>query len=377
VIEYNKIVNNSRYIKLNLQYFASNEGGEKTEEPTGKKREDARKEGQVAKSVEVTTAFLFLGMFFALKKFAQYMYDRIFNVMHYSISLFPTINDGIFEVDFINKLIVYIFAQTMLIVAPLFVVAMIVGVVSNLIQVGWHPTTKPLKPKFSRMNPLEGFKRLFSIKSIIELIKSFFKLAVISIVIYNLIKKEINSIQLLLNMEVLQAIAYVGNLIIDIGLMVGMYFLFLALADFVYQKFDLKKNLKMTKQEVKEEYKNSEGNPEIKGKIKQRMREASMRRMMADIPKADVIITNPTHFAVAIRYDKDKAVAPTVIAKGADYLAQRIKEVARDNNVEIIENKYLARTLYATVDIGREIPEELYQAVAEVLAFVYNLKNKR
>jgi flagellar biosynthetic protein FlhB len=192
-----------------------------------------------------------------------------------------------------------------------------------------------------------------------------------------LIKKEINSIQLLLNMEVLQAIAYVGNLIIDIGLMVGMYFLFLALADFVYQKFDLKKNLKMTKQEVKEEYKNSEGNPEIKGKIKQRMREASMRRMMADIPKADVIITNPTHFAVAIRYDKDKAVAPTVIAKGADYLAQRIKEVARDNNVEIIENKYLARTLYATVDIGREIPEELYQAVAEVLAFVYNLKNKR
>jgi flagellar biosynthetic protein FlhB len=333
VIEYNKIVNNSRYIKLNLQYFASNEGGEKTEEPTGKKREDARKEGQVAKSVEVTTAFLFLGMFFSLKSISKYMYNGMLSVMNYSISLFPMINDGIFEVDFINKLVPYIFGKIMIIVAPLFLVAMVVGVISNLIQVG-------------------------------------------CIVIYNLIKKEINSIQLLLDMGVLQAIVYIGNLIIEIGLAVGMYFLFLALADFMYQKFDLKKNLKMTKQEVKEEYKNSEGNPEIKGKIKQRMREASMRRMMADIPKADVIITNPTHFAVAIQYDKEKALAPIVIAKGADFLAQRIKEVARENNVEIIENKYLARTLYATVDIGREIPEELYQAVAEVLAFVYNIKNK-
>lgn len=376
MIKYCRISDDENYIKINLQYFANDEGGEKTEEPTSKKREDARKEGQVAKSIEVTTAFLFLSMFFALKLFSKYMYDAIFGVMHYSISLFPTINEGIYEEDFINKLIPYIFGKIMVIVAPLFIVAMIVGIVTNLIQVGWKPTTKTIKPKFSRLNPLEGFKRIISMKSIIELIKSFFKLAVISIVIYNLIKKEINSIQLLLDMEILQAIAYIGNLIITIGLTVGMYFLFLALADYIYQKFDLKKNLKMTKQEVKEEYKNSEGNPEIKGKIKQRMREASMRRMMADVPKADVIITNPTHFAVAIQYDKENAAAPIVIAKGADYLAQRIKEVARESNVEIIENKYLARTLYATVDIGKEIPEELYQAVAEVLAFVYNLKNK-
>lgn len=364
-----------KYIKINLQHFANDEGGEKTEEPTSKKRSDARSEGQVAKSPEITTAFLFIGMFYALKTFAGYMYDKLVKVMTYSISLFPMINDGIMEDDFVNKFIVYIFGQILLIVAPLFVVAMVVGIITNLLQVGWKVTTKPLKPKFSRMNPVSGFKKLLSVKSLVELGKSIIKLGIISIIIYNIVKKEINSIQMLLDMEILQAIMYIGNLIIDIGLTVGMYFIFVAAADYLYQKFEFKKNIKMTKQEVKDEYKNAEGNPEIKGKIKQKMREVSMRRMMQDVPNADVIITNPTHFAVALKYDKQKSLAPIVVAKGEDHLAKRIKEVAKENNVEIVENKYLARTLYSTVDIGKEVPPELYQAVAEVLAFVYNLKN--
>lgn len=364
------------YIKINLQFFANDEGGEKTEEPTGKKKDDARKEGQVAKSVEISTAFLFIGMFYALKLFAEYMYNKIVDVMNYSFSMFSTIKEGILENDYMQKLIVYIFGQILIIIAPMLIVSFSVGIITNLVQVGWKPTTKPLKPKFSRLNPMSGFKRLFSMKSMFELLKSIVKLTIIGVIIYNIVRNEINHIQELLNMEILQAAIYIGNLIIDIGLSVGLYFIFIAIADFAYQKFNLHKELKMTKQEVKEEYKNSEGNPEIKGKIKQKMRESSMRRMMQDVPQADVIITNPTHYAVALKYDKEKAQAPIVVAKGEDHLARKIKQVAKENNVEIVENKYLARTLYATVDIGKEIPPELYQAVAEVLAFVYNLKNK-
>ncbi len=364
------------YIKINLQFFANDEGGEKTEEPTGKKKDDARKEGQVAKSVEISTAFLFIGMFYALKLFAEYMYNKIVDVTNYSFSMFSTIKEGILENDYMQKLIVYIFGQILIIIAPMLIVSFSVGIITNLVQVGWKPTTKPLKPKFSRLNPMSGFKRLFSMKSMFELLKSIVKLTIIGVIIYNIVRNEINHIQELLNMEILQAAIYIGNLIIDIGLSVGLYFIFIAIADFAYQKFNLHKDLKMTKQEVKEEYKNSEGNPEIKGKIKQKMRESSMRRMMQDVPQADVIITNPTHYAVALKYDKQKAQAPIVVAKGEDHLARKIKQVAKENNVEIVENKYLARTLYATVDIGKEIPPELYQAVAEVLAFVYNLKNK-
>lgn len=363
------------YLKLDIQYFANDEGGEKTEEPTAKKQSEARKEGQVAKSVEISTAFLFIGMFYGLKMFAKYMYGNISDVMNFSFSLLPIINEGIVQEDYIHKLIVYIFGNILITVAPIFLISMTIGIITNLVQVGWHPTSKPLQPKFSKLNPISGFKRLFSFKSLFELLKSIIKLTIISVVIYGIIKDELNRIQTLLDMEILQAAIYIGNLIVDIGLAVGMYFIFIAAADFAYQKFHHHKDLKMTKQEVKEEYKNAEGNPEIKSKIKQKMREASMRRMMNDVPKADVIITNPTHYAVALKYDREKSSAPIVVAKGEDHLAKKIKEVAKQNNIEIVENKYLARTIYATVDIGKEIPPELYQAVAEVLAFVYNLKN--
>lgn len=377
MIDYNTLLEEKNYIKIDLQFFAADgPGGEKTEQPTAKRKSDARKKGQVAKSIEVVTAFLFLGMFYVLKIFAKFMYERMAAIMEYSLVLISSINEGLLEIDYMSKLVPYIFGQIMFTVLPLFAVAMVVGIVGNLIQVGWKPTTEPLKPKFSRLNPLQGAKKLFSVKAIVELGKSLLKVLIIGVVIYNRVKEEMEHIQELLDMELLQAIIYIGNLVVDIGVLVGMYFIFIALVDYIYQRYENNKSLKMTKQEIKEEYKEAEGNPEIKGKIKQKMREASMRRMMQEVPSADVIITNPTHFAVALKYDREKSAAPIVIAKGADHLAKRIKEIAKENNVEIVENKYLARTLYATVDIGREIPPELYQAVAEVLAFVYNLKNK-
>ena len=174
----------------------------------------------------------------------------------------------------------------------------------------------------------------------------------------------------------MQAIMLCGTVIINAGLKISLVYLVIGLADFIYQKYRFNEDMKMTKQEVKDEFKNTEGNPEIKGRQRQRMREASRSRMMQDVPKADVVITNPTHFAVAIKYDAETSKAPVVLAKGEDYLAQKIKEAAREHHIEIVENKPLARMLYANVDIGQEIPPELYQAVAEILAMVYNMREK-
>ena len=359
---------------LNIQFFA--EGGEKTEQPTSRKREKAREEGQVAKSMELNTAFLLLFMFSGIKIFAPYMYQKVLEIFQHSYVLFPMVED-VFTPTYILKFIPFILFKTILILTPLFAIALFTGLIINFAQVGWHPTLKPLQPKFSRLNPIQGFKKIISIRSLVELVKTLIKLSIIGLIMYNSISKQAHSIFLLLDMSVMQIIQFIGNIAINSALAVGGFFVLVAIVDFMYQKYDLNKQLKMSKQEVKEESKMSEGNPEVKGKIRQKMREASMRRMMQDLPKADVIITNPTHYAVAILYDKDKGAAPIVLAKGVDYLAQRIKGIANEYEIQIVENKPLARTIYATVDIGDEIPPELYQAVAEVLAFVYSLKQSK
>ena len=248
-------------------------------------------------------------------------------------------------------------------------------VLVNVLQVGWKITTKPLKPKPDKFNPINGFKRIFSKDSLFELVKSIIKIVLIIYVAYSSIKGEANNIFVLYDIPLMQAVILCGNIIINAGFKISLVYLVIGIVDFIYQKHKFNEEMKMTKQEVKDEYKNTEGNPEIKGRQRQRMREASQRRMMQDVPKADVVITNPTHLAVAIKYDADTAKAPIVLAKGEDYLAMKIREAAKENHIEIVENKPLARMLYANVDIGQEIPPELYQAVAEVLAMVYNLKN--
>jgi flagellar biosynthetic protein FlhB len=357
---------------FNLQFFADKDS--KTEKPTPRKRSKAREEGQVAKSIEINTAFLLIFMFSALKIFAPFIYKRLTSIFNNTYMLFPQL-DNIFNIPSMLKFASHIFGQILIITAPLFAVSMIVGLSVNFVQVGWHPTLKPLKPNFSRLNPIKGFSRLFSKQALIELLKSIGKVSIITAIIYNSIVDEMKNILILMDMELMQFIIYVGRLAVNIGLRVGVFFLFIAAADYFFQRYEHEQNLKMTKEEVKEEYKMTEGNPQIKGKIRQKMREVSMRRMMKDMQKADVIITNPTHYAVAIQYDSNIHSAPIVLAKGIDYLAMRIKNIAKENNIEIVENKALARTLYQTVDIGEEIPPELYQAVAEVLAFVYSLKN--
>ncbi len=223
---------------------------------------------------------------------------------------------------------------------------------------------------------MKGFGRIFSPNSLVELLKSVLKLALIGYMVYSYLKDKISNIFLLYDITLNQAIGMIGEIVVDLGIRIAAIYMIIAFLDFGYQKWKFHEDMKMTKQEVKDEYKNQEGDPQIKGKQKQRMREASMRRMMQQLPEADVVITNPTHYAVAIKYDPEKYDAPYVLAKGENYLAQRIKDVAKENHIEIVENKPLARMLYANVDIGGLIPPELYQAVAEVLAFVYHLKGK-
>ena len=220
------------------------------------------------------------------------------------------------------------------------------------------------------------FARIFSPNSLVELLKSLLKLVVIGYVVYSYLKGRVGQIFLLYDITLNQAIGLIGEIAIDLGIRIAVVYMVIAFLDFWYQKWKFRQDMKMTKQEVKDEYKNQEGDPQVKAKQKQRMREASMRRMMSQLPEADVVITNPTHYAVAIKYDPEKYDAPYVLAKGEDYLAQKIKDVAREHEIEIVENKPLARMLYANVEIGGLIPPELYQAVAEVLAFVYHLKGK-
>ncbi len=366
-------------LKFNLQFFAEGPGGEKTEPATEKKKQDARKEGQVAKSKEIESAFSLMALFVLLKVWAGTLGGNLMNFFRLTyddIPLYIKNNDGYVNIASILSLFVEVLLEIIILMAPVLIVSYLVSFACDVAQVKWAPTAKPLMPKLSKINPLSGFKRIFSKNSLIELLKSILKILIISVVAYSYIKKNLNGFFTLYDMTLTSGISFAGNVVVDLGIRISAAYLIIAFADYAYQRWKYNDDLKMTKQEVKEEYKQSEGDPQVKGKIRQRMREVSQRRMMQQLPKADVVITNPTHFAVAIMYDAEKYDAPIVIAKGADYLAQRIKEVARDNEIEIVENKPLARTLYANVEVGEMIPQELFQAVAEVLAFVYKLKGK-
>ncbi len=367
-------------LQYNLQFFAKDgPGGEKTEEPTSKKLEDARKEGQVAKSKEVTSAFEMLAAFLMLRFFVEYIgtvfVGNIYN-LYSRIPEYAKLYDGHVQEQTFRMLFVSSLIRILQVIAPFLIVGFLVAFITNLLQVKWKITGKPLQPKFNKLNPVNGFKRIFSKNSLMELVKSVLKLTLIGYVVYDYLKKNMPPIYQLYDISLNQGIAQVGMLVINLGIRIALFYMLIAALDFAYQKIKFKNDMKMTKQEVKDEYKNQEGDPQIKGKQRQRMMEASRRRMMQQLPEADVVITNPTHFAVAIKYEPEVYDAPYVVAKGADYLAQKIKDVAKENHIEIVENKPLARMLYANVDVGSVVPPELYQAVAEVLAFVYHLQGK-
>lgn len=361
-------------LTIELQFFgAENEG--KTEKATPKKREDARKEGQVAKSNELNTAVLLILFFAVLNMLGTYYLNSILREINL---VFEAIPDVLFnqEPTAIIKLLGDAIGQIVLLNGPLWFVLFIGAILISLIQVGYKPTFKPLAPKFSKMNPIKGMKKIISKDMLVELLKSLGKVIFLGAIFLSTIKDAIPLFFKFPQMTTMQIMNNVGAIVNEVGMSVGGAFLFLAALDYGYQKYKFEDSLKMTKQEIKDEYKQSEGDPQIKGKIRQKMKEMSMKRMMQAIPEADVIITNPTHFAVAIAYNDKKNVAPIVVAKGVDYVAQKIKEKGKEHHVEIVENKPLARALYYTVDIDQEIPPELYNAVAEVLAFVYSLKQQ-
>ncbi len=370
---------NNRILRCNLQWFAKDgEGGEKTEPATAKKLKDARQEGKVAKSKEISSAFDLLVLFLCLKIFVSYVGENligVFSLVYNNMADFVSINEGGVSTQAVASFMSTVFLKWLLIVLPFFAFGFVVTFLVNLVQVGWTVSAKPMQPKLSKFNPINGFKRIFSKDSLFELLKSILKVGIIAYIIYTSLKDRANDLYILYDLNLKQAIALTGTLIIDVGLKISIVYLILGIADYIYQKRKFSEDMKMTKQEVKDEYKNTEGDPQIKGRQRRKMQEVSQKRMMQNVPKADVVITNPTHFAVALQYNAEESPAPIVLAKGEDYLAQRIKEIAREHNIEIVENKPLARMLYHNVDVGAEIPPELYQAVAEVLAYVYKMKN--
>lgn len=367
-------------IRYNLQFFAKEGmGGEKTEPATQKKLNDARKEGQVAKSKEISNGLGLLALFLALKLLVGQIGTQLLEVFPNVYDRIPDIAtywEGSMPQADTRAVFSMMLLETLIIIAPILIIGFIVAFFSDLFQVKWRPTSKPLRPKFSKLNPIKGFSKIFSPKSLVELIKSIAKIVLIGYICYNYLKGKEMLLLNLYDMGLMQAINLAAEIMVDLGIRIAIVYMIIAFADFAYQKVKFKNDMKMTKQEVKEEYKQQEGDPQVKGKIRQKMQEASRRRMMQNLPQADVVITNPTHYAVAIKYDPETAAAPVVIAKGEDFMAARIKEAAKENNIEIVENKPLARMLYANVEIGEMIPPELYQAVADVLAFVYHLKGK-
>ncbi len=367
-----------RLLQLNLQFFAKEgAGGEKTEPATEKKLSDARKEGQVAKSRELGQAMALLALFIILKIWSGSMghnFINSFRANYTRMKEMTTLVGGEISVKDFCRLLNSNILNMALIVAPVFIAAVIIAIVVDIWQVKWQPTSKPLQPKFSKINPISGFKRIFSKEKLVDLLKSLVKLVLLGYLAWSTLKGQFSVLFALFDMDLMSAIKVIGDITINLGLKISAFYIVIGFADYGYQKWKFAEDMKMTKQEVKDEWKNAEGDPQIKGRQRQRMQEASRRRMMQAVPSADVVITNPTHFAVAIKYDVGVFDAPYVVAKGEDFLAARIKDRAAEAGVEIVENKPLARMLYYNVDLGAPIPPELYQTVAEILAAIYNAR---
>ena len=349
---------NELILRLNLQFFAKDgPGGEKTEPATSKKLNDVRKEGQVAKSKEIITAISLMSLFIILKIYVGRLgtgfIDVFKNIYGAIVVIGNDSGDGLSTGW-----------------------AVIIAILGNVLQQKWMITAKPMQPKLSKISPLSGFKRMFSVRQLLELLKSIVMITIIIAVVYSTIKDKMNVLLTFYDISLNTALSTVGDIIIGLGIKISAIFLIVGFADLVYQRHKFKNDNMMTKQEVKDEYKNSEGDPQVKGQIRKRMQEVSRRRMMQQLPEADVVITNPTHFAVALKYEPNEGRAPVVIAKGADYLAFQIKDKAKEYNIAIVENKPLARILYHNIDVGMEIPPELYQAVAEILAAVMKTNNR-
>jgi len=348
--------------------------GEKTEKPTARRLKKAKERGQVAKSKELSSALVLGGAllyFWAMG--TSFLLAVSGAVKTGLLSTSERTEFTLATMQALSRDMVSSFARATL---PFMFCMIAIVIAAHLAQSGFVLTSKPLKPKLTRLNPVSGLKRVFgSLRAIAETATSSIKLLAIALIGYLTIRPELSKIPLLFNQSVLGTLVYLGQLAFTLLVRVFIFLIILAIFDFFYRKYEHKKSLKMTKQEVKDEHKEIEGDPTIKRRIRQKQFEMSRRRMMSDVPKADVVITNPTRIAVALNYMGADFPAPVVVAKGAGTVAQRIISIAVDNHVPVIENKPLAQVLFNTVDVGDVIPEKLYKAVAEVLAYVYRLKN--
>ncbi len=358
------------FLQLDLQFFA----GEKTEKATPKKRQDARKKGQVVKSQDVTAAVLLLILFLFLYVWAPFMLEGLFSFFH------QFIEKNILIESITEETVMEIYAQTLTemasILLPFLLIAVVTGIGANYFQFGLLFTTETLKFDLKKMDPIKGIKKIISLRAIINLLKSLLKVAFIGAVTTLIIWMNMADVLILAFQNPWDILSTVASLTALMGIAAALVLIFIAILDYVYEKYEYEKNLKMTIQDIIDEHKNAEGDPQVKSKIKQRQREMAMRRMMQEIPSADVVITNPTHYAIALKYDEQNMDAPKVIAKGTDFVAQKIKLIAKEHDVVMVENRPLARAMYDKVEIGDFVPEEFFKAVAEILAYVYRIKRK-
>jgi len=347
---------------------------ERTEEATSQRREDFRRRGQVAQTRELASVLLLFAFAGCVWMLGQFFLGQIFESYRF---VYGFIGPGPFNADQIIPIAGRLGVSALFILAPIFLMAFLVSVGSSVLQIGFLFSEEALSPNFEKINPVTGFLRLFSWRSLIEGMKSVLKLCVIGFTAYYILSGMVDTLPRLVFLAPAELMAFISQEIFSLILGMGGVLIFIALMDYFVQRFQLEEQMKMTKQEVRDEVKTREGDPLIKARIRKIQKEVAQRRMMADVPKADVIITNPTHIAVALKYAPDKYAAPILLAKGQDYTATRIREIATEHNIPIIENKPLARTIYKTLEIGQVIPRELFAAVAEVLAYVFKLKKKR
>ncbi len=345
---------------------------EKTEEPTAQRREDFRKQGQVAQTKELATVLMLFGATLLIWALGKFFFTQIAEI--FTRSFQDYIVTAARGADY-KPALMFMGQKMAMILLPVFALVFVIGIASSIFQIGFLTTSEPLEPNLNKINPVNGFKRIFSLQSLVEGLKAIFKMTVIGAIVYGILKSEMVRTPFLIHFSISDLIQYFGDISFRIIFGVATGMAFLALLDYGFQRWDLEKKMRMTKQEIKEEVKTREGDPQIKARIRRIQRELSNKRMMQQVPKADVIITNPTHIAVALKYDANLP-APQLIAKGADRVAEKIRELAKEHNIPIVENKPLARTIFKTMKLGQVIPRELFNAVAEVLAYVYKLKKR-
>jgi len=347
---------------------------DRTEKATPKRRLEARQEGNVARSIEINSALILLVCTLTLYFFANWMISRIKMGMAASIKHATQINLTADNLNDYALIAIQFIAEN---VAPLALLIILFGIAANILQVGFLVSFKSMQPKLSKINPVEGFRRLFSLRSLTELIKGILKIVIVGYVAYLTIKGEFDQYNLLMDSDIYTIVSVIGKLAFKLALKITLILAVLGVLDFLYQKWEHERNLRMTKQEVSDEHKQAEGDPLIKGKIRTMQRQFMINAMIKELPSADVVITNPVHVAVALKYESSAMAAPKVVAKGARKMAERIKSIAMEHDIPIMENPELARALYKSVDVGVEIPPKFYQAVAEVLSYIYQLKNKK